>query len=143
MAEVMNRAARRAAGIGKAEPTIQVTDRVSVVPMEHVESYVNYEILREGKWRSDVPLILMRPPHEAGRADSRWFSKTLARMREARQRKGPMPIKMEGMEIDVGLIDIIVSFRIMPGNKLVLGTSYSVKTSFTWIKFVVIPSTTR
>ena len=29
MAEVMNRAARRAAGMHKAAPTIQVTDRVS------------------------------------------------------------------------------------------------------------------
>jgi hypothetical protein len=120
MAEVMNRAARRAAGIGKAEPTIQVTDRVSVVPMEHVETYVNYEILREGKWRSDVPLIILRPKEDRGQADSGWFPKLLARMWECRQRKGAMPVNFGGIEIDVGLIDVIVSFRIMPGNKLVL-----------------------
>jgi hypothetical protein len=120
MAEVMNRKARRAAGIGKAAPTIEVTDRVSVVPMEHVETYLNYEILREGKWRSDVTLIIRRPHQDAGEADSGWISKTLARMWECRQRKGAMPVDFGGMEIDVGLIDIIVSFRIQPGNKLVV-----------------------
>src|SRR5271163_670233 len=87
MAEVMNRAARRAAGKGKPQPTIRVTDRVDVVPMEHVETFFNYEIAREGKWRSDVPVIIFRPEHEAGEADSGWFPKTLARMREARQQK--------------------------------------------------------
>jgi hypothetical protein len=119
MAEVMNRAERRAAGMHKAEPTIQVTDRVSVVPMEHVETYFNYEIAREGKWRSNVPLIIIRPDHEKGKADDGWFPKTLGRMREARRRKGAIPVRFAGMDIDVGLIDVIVSFRIMPGNKLV------------------------
>jgi len=120
MTEVMNRAARRAARKGKAGPTIEVTDRVSVVPMEHVETYFKYEVAREGKWRSGVPLVIIRPSHDAGRADSAWFPKTLQRLWEARKRKGALPVSVEGMEIDVGLIDIIVSFRIMPGNKLVL-----------------------
>jgi hypothetical protein len=127
MADVMNRAARRAAGIhkaGKEEPTITVTDRVDVVPMDHVETFFRYEIASEGKWRSDVPVIILRPDHDKGLADSSWFPKTLDRMREARRRKGTIPTKInigEGraIEIDVGLVDVTVFFQIMPGNKLV------------------------
>ena len=70
MAEVMNRAARRAAAAGKTQPIIRVTNRVDVVPMEHVETFFKYEIASEGRWRSDVPLIIIRPDHEAGEADS-------------------------------------------------------------------------
>lgn len=119
MAEVMNRAARRAAGMHKTQPIIRVTDRVDVVPMEHVETFFNYEIAREGKWRSDVPLIIIRPKHQTGRADSSWFPETLARMREARRRKGALPVCVGGMEIDVGLIDVTVFFQLMPGSTLV------------------------
>jgi len=119
MAEVMNRAARRAAGKGETELTVHVTNRVDVVPMEHVETVFNYEIASEGKWRTNVPVIILRPDHEAGRADSGWFPRTLARMREARRRKGAMPVSIGGMEIDVGLIDIIVFFQLIPGNRLV------------------------
>jgi hypothetical protein len=119
MEEVMNRAARRAAGMGQAKPIIRVTDRVDVVPMQHVETFFNYEIAREGKWRSDVPVIIMRPEHDAGQADNGWFPKTLARMREARERKGTLPVRIGGTDVDVGLIDVTVFFQIMPGNKLV------------------------
>jgi len=119
MAEMMNRAARRAAGKDKAEPIIQVTHRVDVVPMEHMQTFFKYEIAREGKWRNDVPLLILRPTHDAGLADSGWFPKTLVRMREVRQRKDAVPLSIDGMEIDIGLIDIIVFFEIMPGNKRV------------------------
>jgi hypothetical protein len=120
MAGVMNQAACRAAGAGKMEPIISVSNRVVVVPMEHVETYYRYEIASEGKWRSDVPLLIIRPEHDAGRADGGWFPETLARMREARRRKGAMPVSIRGREIDVGLIDITVFFRWMPDNTLVL-----------------------
>jgi hypothetical protein len=119
MAEVMNRAARRAAGMHKAGPTIRVSNRVDVVPMEHVETFFNFEIAREGKWRSGVPLIILRPKIDSGKAECDWFPQTLARMWEARQRKGAMPVSIGGMEIDVGLVDVVVFFQIMPGNKLV------------------------
>lgn len=121
MAKVMNRAARRAAnsGMEKALPTIQVTHRVDLVPMEHMETFFKYEIAREGKWRNDAPVLILRPKHDAGLADSGWFPKTLARMWEVRQRKDAVPLSGDGMEIDLGLIDIIVFFELMPGNKRV------------------------
>jgi hypothetical protein len=60
MAEVMNRAARRAAGIRKTN--VRVYTQIDVVPMAHVETYFRYEIASEGKWRDNVPLIIVRPP---------------------------------------------------------------------------------
>lgn len=67
MAEVRNRATLRAAGLGKERPTLLVTDRASVVPMEHVESYYNDEIAREGRWRGGVPLVILRPKADRGK----------------------------------------------------------------------------
>jgi hypothetical protein len=119
MADMMNRAARRAARMHKAAPIIRVSNRIDVVPMEHVESFYQYEIAREGKWRSDVPLIIIRPDHEKGEADDAWFPRTLARMREARQRKGSQTLSLSGTEVDVGLVDIAVFFQLMPGNGFV------------------------
>ncbi len=115
MAEVLNRAARRAAGMHKAAPTIRVSNRIDVVPMEHIETFYRYEIASEGKWRSDVPVIIIRPDRDKGEADADWFPDTLTCMREARQRKGRETASVCGMEIDVGLVDIIVFFQIMPG----------------------------
>ena len=53
----MPHAGRRA--LARLQPTIRVTNRVDVVPMEHVQTFFNYEIAREGKWRDDVPVIIM------------------------------------------------------------------------------------
>lgn len=48
MAEEMNRAAHRAAGLVRVN--VKVTNRTDVVPMEHVETFFRYEIASEGKW---------------------------------------------------------------------------------------------
>ena len=82
MAEVMNRAASRAAGIRKA--TVRVYTQIDVVPIEHVETYFTYEIASEGNWRSNVPLIILRPPEDSDRVPDGWFARTLERMRETR-----------------------------------------------------------
>lgn len=118
MAEVMNRAARRAAG--KKKGTVSVRNRIAVVPMEHIETYFTHEIASEGQWASNRDLIILRPSVDAGRADSDWFPKTLERMRETRRRQGPLPIPIaiaEGreIEIDVGLVDVTVHFEMPSG----------------------------
>ena len=71
MAEVMNRAARRAAGrhkMGRAGVTVHVRNRIDVVPMQHVETYLEHEILSEGKWASGRKLIVVRPSQDVGAA---------------------------------------------------------------------------
>jgi hypothetical protein len=113
MAEVMNRAARRAAGIRKA--SVRVYTHIDVVPMEHVETYFTYEIASEGKWRSNVPLIIIRPPVDSGHMPEGWFQRTLDRMHETRARKGTQPATMKiggvRFELDVGLVDVVVFFQ--------------------------------
>jgi hypothetical protein len=122
MAKVMNRAARRAAGKGRAyEPQIkvQVSNRIAVVPMAHVETYVEHEILREGSWGSRRRLIILRPPEDVGLASGDWWPTQLERMRETRRRKGTLPIEVDlgagqVLELDVGLVDVTVSFDMPP-----------------------------
>jgi hypothetical protein len=122
MTDVMNRAARRAVGrVVAGRVNVRVRNRIAVVPMEHVETYFTHEIASEGKWRNDVPIIILRPGVDCGTADSGWWPKTLARIRETRQRKGTIPvtISMGGsgdIELDVGLVDITVFFQMPPGK---------------------------
>lgn len=120
MAEAMNRAARRATKAGKTKVTVSVRNRIGVVPMEHVETYYTHEIASEGNWGSGRDLIIVRPPEDAGLADSLWFARTLDRMRVIRRRKGTIPMRVdigEGqqIEIDVGLVDVTVFFQMPPG----------------------------
>ena len=71
MAEVMNRAARRAAGMAKAvkpSDSVRVSNRVDVVPMEHIETYYAHEILCEGKWGSNRKPIIVRPQEDVAKA---------------------------------------------------------------------------
>ena len=118
MAEVMNRAARRAAGFRKV--AVPVRNQIHVVPMEHVESYFTHEIASEGKWRSNATILIIQPKEDAGKAPSDWFTRTLERMRESRVRKGTIPLTIDvggvATEIDIGLVDIVVFFQIPPGN---------------------------
>jgi hypothetical protein len=116
MNETMNRATRRAAGMKK--PSIKITNRIDVVPMEHIESFWKYEIASEGKWASDVPVMVLQPEIDRGPADRIWFDRTLERLWETRRRKGTIPMVIGGahqMAIDVGLVDIVVFFQ-MPGG---------------------------
>lgn len=118
MAEAMNRAARRAAG--KQRVTVRVRNQVAVVPMAHADTYIEHEIFSEGEWASGRHLILLRPSVAVGRADSHWWPTTLERMREARRRKGTLPMSIDvgtgpPMEIDIGLVDVTVFFQMPPG----------------------------
>ena len=55
------------------------------------------------------PIVSARwPQQDSGMAESGRFPRTLARMTEARQRKGVTPVSLNRMAIDVGLIDIVV-----------------------------------
>jgi hypothetical protein len=119
----MNRAARRAAGMHKARKaagSVRVSNRIAVVPMAHIDTYLEHEILNEGTWATGCNLIVIRPPEDAGRDDDRWLSWTLEKMRETRRRKGTLPWKFAGpdgndVEIDIGLIDVTVFFQPPPG----------------------------
>ena len=95
--------------------------------MEHVETYFTYEIASEGQWRSNVPLIILRPPEDSGKVPDGWFARTLDRMRETRARKGTLPITMKAggiaTEIDVGLVDIVVFFQMAADNIPILRNS--------------------
>ncbi|WP_422927486.1 hypothetical protein [Singulisphaera sp. PoT] len=115
----MNRAARRAANRGR--PVIKVSNRIDVVPMEHVESYIAHEIESEGPWRSGVPPVILQPGIDRGMAPDGWMAQTLARMREVRLRHATVPFRMvvDGggqIGIDVGLVDITVYFE-MPASR--------------------------
>jgi hypothetical protein len=66
---------------------------------------------------SGVALIIDRPEEDRGRADPGWFLTTKERMHETRSRKGTIPFRIgrdggDDIEIDVGLVDVIVSFEI-------------------------------
>jgi hypothetical protein len=117
MAGIKKRTARLAAH----RVNVEVRNHVSVVPMEHVETYFEHEIASEGKWKSDVTVIILRPAVDCGKAGSGWWPETLARMREARRRKGTIPVKIgmpggSNCEFDVGLVDVTVSFSMPPAT---------------------------
>ncbi len=53
----------------------------------------------------------------------------------AAKRKGvAFPVRFQDTEIDVGLLDVIVSFRIMPGNKLVLSSTEEERNKLRFVK---------
>lgn len=126
MDEVMNRAARRAAG--RKKEMVRVSNRISIVPMEHAETYLAHEIASEGKWASDVPLFIIQPEIDRGETDTGWFATTLERMRETRRRKGTLPVTIAMpsgsiIEMDVGLVDVTVFFEMPPDVLPLLPTS--------------------
>jgi hypothetical protein len=113
---------------GKTKVTVGMRNQVTVVPMEHLESYVTHEIVSEGTWASARELIIIQPPHDAGRTDSNWIPRMLERMRETRRRKGTIPFRMAtdggDIEIDVGLVDVTVFFEMPPGLPPSLPTTH-------------------
>jgi hypothetical protein len=108
MVEVMNRASRRAAKAGRPKPEVGIY----VLPMELTEPYLLSNIVREGVWNEAPPVIVMRPKEEFGRADDAWFGRTLGQMRQVRK-PGTLRfcIGEDGVDLDVGLIDIQVYFE--------------------------------
>jgi hypothetical protein len=117
---------RRAAATGR--PTVRVSNRIDVIPMEYVESYYAHEIASEGKWAANVSVVIIQPEIDRGKADSGWFHKTLSRMREARRRRGTIPVRIGpeeagNTELDVGLVDVTVFFEMpdsmsgLPGSR--------------------------
>jgi len=123
-----NRAARRASGIKTARnPKVRVSNRVIVVPMEHIEMYFTHEITNEGRWSANRPLVILRPTIDSGQTTEDWLATTLERMRETRSRKGLLPTKVpigqgREVEIDIGLIDVTVFFQVPPGMRPAIPT---------------------
>jgi hypothetical protein len=106
--------------IDAGQATLQIRNRIAVVPMEHAETYVEHEILSEGRWASGRQLIIVRPSQDAGAAAGHWWPRTLERMRDARRRKGTLPLTVDTaggppMQIDIGLVDVTVFFQMPPG----------------------------
>jgi hypothetical protein len=121
MAEVMNRAARRAAKAAGSP----VETGIYIVPMEHVEEYYYTQIAREGIWNDDPPVIVHRPvkQRQMFRADDAWLRHTLSQMREVRKGgtyRYVFPSEREGgqeLDIDIGLIDVEVYFPAYAGRR--------------------------
>jgi hypothetical protein len=116
MGEARRRAAQHAAGTNPPAGKLKVSNRIDVVPMDTVESYLKHEIVSEGRWRSGVPLVIVRPAADRGLADSQWLPEMVTHMRETRRRYGPIPFTLGlgetgGIDLDIGLIDIIVFFE--------------------------------
>ena len=90
---------------------------VYVVPFSHIRSYLAHEILSEAFYRSDCQPIVLFPQVEAGQASKEWFESLLDNMDELHRRRpreeletpGVSPI--DGGGVDIGLIDIPVTFR--------------------------------
>ncbi len=117
MAEVMNRAARRAANRGTEKTNIRVSSGVEIVPMEHAETYFLYEVLRDGP---DESLVIPLFPIAEGASPvtPEWFARTLEQMRNLRTDYPPPLIELPSVgPIDIGMIDIQVEF-LGPPDKL-------------------------
>ena len=90
---------------------------VYVVPFSHIRSYLAHEILSEAFYRSDCQPIVLFPQVEAGTASKGWFDSLLDNMDELHRRhpreelETPGVSPIDGGGVDIGLIDIPVTFR--------------------------------
>jgi regulator of sirC expression with transglutaminase-like and TPR domain len=123
MVEVMNWAAQQKASKHKADNSpvaVHVSHRTTVVPMDHVENYLQHEFINEGKWAAGGQPIIIQLPADSKMADNRWLTTTLEKMRETRRRIGTLPTMIqtsegEAIPVDVGLLDITVFFQMPLG----------------------------
>jgi hypothetical protein len=98
-------------------PTIRVESScVYAVPYSFARSYFDWEIENEGRHRSRCTPIVLSPKEEAGGAGREWAEKIFAAMDEVRRTHARETIEMPGLvldetRIDVGLIDIPVTFK--------------------------------
>jgi hypothetical protein len=90
---------------------VRVDSAVLVVPFDTLETYYRYEIAREGKWRANVPVVVM--DCDLGRAATEeWFNGMLEDMRGVRAKHGASLFPIEGAgPLDIGCIDIRVHFH--------------------------------
>jgi hypothetical protein len=93
---------------------VSMTSIVTLVPIEHARSYFAHEIASEGRWRSNVPVIVILPSGQADRpAPAGWFPDLYAQMRRARQREAPPLYRLRnGGKIDIGIIDIQIGLHV-------------------------------
>jgi hypothetical protein len=101
----------------KAARTIGVeSGLVYVVPYSAARSYVRSEIEREGFHRSGCTPIVLFPRSEAGEATREWVERIFAAMDEVRRTHPREALETAGLSpdgagVDVGIIDIPVTFR--------------------------------
>ena len=100
-----------------AARTIRVeSDMVYVVPFAVSRSYFRTEIASEGFRRTGCTPIILFPRSEAGEATSDWCEMIFSAMDEARRSGEKEGLDLAGLSrgdanIDVGLLDIPISFR--------------------------------
>jgi hypothetical protein len=89
---------------------------VYVVPFSFIRSYLSHEIEDESFYRSGCRPIVLFPRVEAGEASKEWFETLLGEMEELHRRHPRERLETPGVSpvgggVDVGLIDIPVTFR--------------------------------
>jgi hypothetical protein len=99
------------------DPISVESGAVYVVPFSFIRSYLSHEIVDESFYRSDCQPIVLFPRVEAGTASKEWFDSLLDGMDELHHRhprenlETPGVSPVDGGGIDIGLIDIPVTFR--------------------------------
>lgn len=96
--------------------TVEVQASVAVVPYEGAEHYFFSEILSEGNYRDNVPFIPLIPLENAIEGVT-YEEMALTLMYKVREEQGALLYPVDNLKIDIGLIDIQVSFK---GNTQVI-----------------------
>ncbi len=98
------------------KPKIEIKAATAVVSMEKAESYYNDEVANEGYLRKCSPPIIMLPEEQAGDTVSdSWLSQIFEQMKEVRSLGLVKPLCLDiGYNVDIGLVDIRVSFHGFP-----------------------------
>ena len=96
---------------------VSMTSIVTLVPMEHTQSYFTNEIASEGRWRSGVPIIVILPGNDAGtHTGPHWFNDLYSQMWRVREREAPPLFKLRnGTDIDIGIVDIQIALHVPDG----------------------------
>jgi hypothetical protein len=87
-----------------------------VVPFSSARSYYRTEIANEGFRRANCPVMVLFPRAEVGEATPAWIEKLFGEMDEVRRSDPPKRISIpelgvEGRDIDVGLVDVPITFE--------------------------------
>jgi hypothetical protein len=101
----------------RAKRIIRVeSDAVYVVPFSQVRSYFRWEIASEGPHRTGCQPIVLFPRSEAGPGNPEWVERIFASLDQGRLIHGSEAFKTpnllaDGRPVDIGLIDIPVTFK--------------------------------